>query len=166
MAPGDGSFRASAADRDAGLCGWWQVSQGKPVEWSAETTCGKLLGLAALASWQRTQSTAVSSFAGVTEPGSSACFASGPWQASQFTCACLPSFLLLEHVGMAGFAGLMAGEIDRPGRDFGKRVAAVVSVLPKAFRHQEASDDQEQKHAGNETLLPIGKDVPHLEKHS
>ena len=48
----------------AGLCGWWQVSQGMPLEWSAGTTCGKPLGLAALAVWQRAQSTAVSSMGG------------------------------------------------------------------------------------------------------
>ena len=34
----------------AGLCGWWQVSQGRPEEWSAEATCGKVFGLAAFAS--------------------------------------------------------------------------------------------------------------------
>src|SRR5947209_15211306 len=73
-----------------GLCGVWHSLQASPAEWSAETTCGKAFGLAVLASWHLTQSLAVSSFSGVTPPGSSACVASGPWQASQFTPACLP----------------------------------------------------------------------------
>jgi len=34
----------------AGLCGWWQVSQGRPEECSAEATCGNHLGFAAFAS--------------------------------------------------------------------------------------------------------------------
>jgi len=48
--------------------------------------------LAVLASWQRAHTTAVSSFGGVTEAGSSACLAKAPWQASQGTTTCLPSF--------------------------------------------------------------------------
>src|SRR5271169_2941678 len=44
----------------AGLCGLWQLSQTTPPEWSAEATCGKVFGLALLASWQRTHRTATS----------------------------------------------------------------------------------------------------------
>ena len=45
---------------------------GHAVEWSAGTTCGKPLGLAALAVWQRAQSTVVSGRTGFTDEGSSA----------------------------------------------------------------------------------------------
>lgn len=58
--------------------------------------------------------------------------------------------LLLEHVGMAGFAGFVAGEIDRPGCDFRERVAAIVSVFAETLRHQKASEDQKQEYAGSE----------------
>src|SRR5215471_14606564 len=74
-----------------GLCGLWQVLHTIPPECSAETTCGKLLGLAVFFSWQRTQSVATSGSFGIRAPASSACLASGPWQASQATWACLPS---------------------------------------------------------------------------
>ncbi len=62
----------------------------------------------------------------------------------------LAIFFLLEHVGMAGFAGFVAGEIDRPGCDFRKGIAPVVSVFAETFRHQKASEDQEQEYAGSE----------------
>src|SRR5208337_1357425 len=42
MATGDGHFVPPAAELSmTGLCGWWQVSQGMPEEWSAEATWGK-----------------------------------------------------------------------------------------------------------------------------
>lgn len=73
-----------------GLWGLWQVLQGMPPECSAGFTCGKSLGLAALAAWHRAHRTAVSGKTGVTEAGSAAWLASGPWQASQLTWTCLP----------------------------------------------------------------------------
>ena len=45
------------------------MSQAMPWAWSAVTTWGKLFGLALLASWQRAQMTAVSSFGGLTVRG-------------------------------------------------------------------------------------------------
>jgi hypothetical protein len=51
----------------------------------------------------------------VTEAGSSACLASAPWQASQFTCACFPPFFHVQNVRVAGFAGFVAGELHRMG---------------------------------------------------
>jgi len=62
----------------------------------------------------------------------------------------LAVFLLIEHVGVAGLAGLVPGEIDRPGRYFGQCIAAIVAVLSETLRHQKAPDHKEQEYPRNE----------------
>ena len=59
----------------------------------------------------------------------------------------LAVFFLVEHVGMAGLASLMACEADGPRGDFGHGVPAVVPILSKAFWDQDAAHDQEQQRA-------------------
>src|SRR5664279_2231175 len=46
VAPSNAHFvpRVVASATITGLCGWWQVSQGSPAEWSAEATCGNPFG--------------------------------------------------------------------------------------------------------------------------
>ncbi len=133
MTPGNVHFAPPVSAPIAGLWGWWQVSQARPVEWSAEATCGKLFGFAALASWQRAQSTAVSSFGGFH--GSWVVRMLGQRSVAGFAIhvRVLAILLLLKDVGMAGFAGLVAGEIHGPGRDFRHCVAAVVPILARNF---------------------------------
>src|SRR3974390_2433078 len=46
--------------------------------------------------------------------------------------------LRFRYVIVAGLAGLVTGELDRPGRNLRQRSAAVVSVLPKAPGNQKA----------------------------
>jgi hypothetical protein len=55
----------------------------------------------------------------------------------------LAGAFLVEDVRMAGFAGLMAGKFNWPGRDFGYGTSAVMAVLSKAFRDQKTPDSQE-----------------------
>jgi len=59
-------------------------------------------------------------------------------------------FLLVENVRVAGFASLMAGEVDGTGSDVGQRVPAIVAVLSKALRNHEAADSQKNEHAEQE----------------
>lgn len=59
-------------------------------------------------------------------------------------------FLFVEHIDVTGLAGLMAGEVDGPGRDFGECVAAIMAVLPKALRHHKTPNDQEEEDASEE----------------
>ena len=49
-----------------------------------------------------------------------------------------------EDVGMAALADLMAGIRNRPRCDLLDRIAAVVSVLPKTARDENAAQHQEQ----------------------
>ena len=62
----------------------------------------------------------------------------------------LPVFFLIQHVGVANLAGLVPGEIDRTGRDFGQCIAAIVAVLSETSRHKKAPDHQEQEYPRNE----------------
>ena len=62
----------------------------------------------------------------------------------------LATLFLVEDIGMAGFTGLMAGEIEWPGGDFGQRIAAIVSVLSETAGHHKASDNQKQDYARDE----------------
>jgi hypothetical protein len=62
----------------------------------------------------------------------------------------LTEVFLVKDVDMAGLAGLMAGEFNRPGRDFGHCISAVVPVLSKTFRDQETTDKQEYKETEHE----------------
>ena len=61
-----------------------------------EQPAGSPSGLAALAVWQRAQSTVVSGSTGLTveRDRRHGLRQLAPWQASQFTCACLPPFFL------------------------------------------------------------------------
>lgn len=51
----------------------------------------------------------------------------------------------LGDVGVAGFAGLMAGEVSGVGGDFGNGVAAVVSELAEAVRDDGGAQHEEEK---------------------
>lgn len=59
-------------------------------------------------------------------------------------------FLLVKNVGVAGFASLMAGEVDGTGSDVGQRIPAIVAVLSKAFGNHQAADSHENEHAKQE----------------
>ncbi len=54
----------------------------------------------------------------------------------------------LGDVAVAGFAGLVAGEVQRPVSDFGDSRAAVMSVLPKAVRDHHRADHQKDERSG------------------
>lgn len=62
----------------------------------------------------------------------------------------LAIFLLVQHVCMAGFAGLMPGEFNGADSNFGNRVPAIVPVLSEAFRDYRVPDDQKQEYANEE----------------
>ena len=66
----------------------------------------------------------------------------------------LALLLLIDHVGVAGFAGTMAGEGNRPGRDLGEGGATIVAVLAKTTRHdggaQHNEGNQRDQHHGGE----------------
>ena len=62
----------------------------------------------------------------------------------------LAGAFLVEDVRMAGFASLVAGEFNWPGRNFGYGISAVVAVPSEAFRDEKTSDDQEYQDAENE----------------
>jgi hypothetical protein len=47
---------------------------------------------------------------------------------------------LVKDVSMAGFAALMAGEIERLGGNFKYCLAPIVPILSEAFWDQEATD--------------------------
>jgi hypothetical protein len=59
----------------------------------------------------------------------------------------LAMLFLVEDVGMAALASLMAGEVDGPRGDFGYRISAVVPVFSEAFGNQGTAEDQEQEEA-------------------
>lgn len=60
------------------------------------------------------------------------------------------SVFLVKDVDMAGLAGLMASELNRPGRDFGHCISAVVPVLSKTFRDQKAPHGEKYQQAEHE----------------
>ena len=55
----------------------------------------------------------------------------------------LALFLLLDHVGVANLARIVAGKGHGPGRDFGDGVASIVSILPKTVRNDEGAQRDE-----------------------
>ena len=67
---------------------------------------------------------------------------------------CLPLFLLIDYVGVAGFAGVVSGEGDWTGRDLGDGGAPLVTVLAKAARDDGGAQDDERyqrdQHHGGE----------------
>ncbi len=82
--------------------------------------------------------------------GSSAWLASGPWQASQFTEACLPWLFCVGDVCVACFAGLVSGEVDWLRGDFAHRGSTEVSVLSERVRHQPAADAEKDQDGNDE----------------
>ncbi len=62
----------------------------------------------------------------------------------------LAIFFLFEDVGMAGFAGLVPGEVHRPGRDFRQCIAPIVPILAETFGDQKSAEDQKQENACDE----------------
>lgn len=57
--------------------------------------------------------------------------------------------LHIEHVAMAGFAGLMTGKLHRTGRNLTDRIAAIVAVLSEAFGNHVTSDDKKDNEGEN-----------------
>ena len=55
-------------------------------------------------------------------------------------------FFLLDHVGMTGLAGCVAGEGDGAGSGLGDGSAAIVSILTKAFGDDEGAQADEGNH--------------------
>lgn len=62
----------------------------------------------------------------------------------------LAILLFFEDVGVAAFASLVPRVIDRPGCDFGQRVAPIVPILSETFWDQKPPEDQEQEDARDE----------------
>ncbi len=66
----------------------------------------------------------------------------------------LALLFLVDDVGMAGLAGVVAGEGHGPGGDLGDGGAAIVPVLPKAARDDDGAQDDEcdqrDRHDGGE----------------
>ena len=59
----------------------------------------------------------------------------------------MPALLfMIDDVGMAGLAYIVAGEGDGPGRDLSNGSAAIVSVLAKALRNDEGAQGDECDH--------------------
>ena len=54
-----------------------------------------------------------------------------------------------QDVGVAGLAGLVAGEVDGVGGDFADGGSAVVAVLPEALGHDEVANDKKH-HKGDD----------------
>jgi len=59
-------------------------------------------------------------------------------------------FFLVENVGVAGFASLVAGIVDGAGGELGQSVPAVVAVLSKTARNQKAADAKKREDANQE----------------
>lgn len=56
----------------------------------------------------------------------------------------------IGDVGMAGFAGVMAGINDGTCGDFGDGVAAKMAIAAKAFGNEGTTEDKEKNHADSE----------------
>jgi hypothetical protein len=52
---------------------------------------------------------------------------------------------LFGDVGVAGFAGLMTGKVNRSGRDFVQGRSAVVAVLSEGAGYEPAADREEDE---------------------
>ena len=52
----------------------------------------------------------------------------------------LAVFLFVEYVCMATFAGVMAGIINGPRRNFGERIPAVMSIFAETLRDQKTAN--------------------------
>ena len=107
------------------------------------TTWGKVLGLALLASWQRAQTTAVSSLARLHGGGIVGVFGLGSVAGFAGDDDVLALLFLIDHVGMAGLADIVAGVGDRAGGDFGDGGAAIVSVLAETVGDDEGTQADE-----------------------
>jgi hypothetical protein len=55
----------------------------------------------------------------------------------------LAKFFLIQHVGMAGFAGIVPGKRNRPGRDLADRRPSIVAVLPKTAGYDRGPQNHE-----------------------
>lgn len=55
----------------------------------------------------------------------------------------LALLLLIDDVGMAGLAGIVTGEGNRPSGCLSDGVAAVVSILSKTMGHHGSAQDDE-----------------------
>jgi hypothetical protein len=60
------------------------------------------------------------------------------------------ALLLFEDLGVAAFTGLMASEVHGTRGNLGDGIAAVVSVLSKALRHQKRAQPQKYQAADHE----------------
>jgi len=67
--------------------------------------------------------------------------------------------LHIQHVGVAGLAGIMAGEVDRAGGYLCNRRSTVVSIFAEALRHDEVANDQED-HKGNHKEKRESEEMP------
>ncbi len=53
--------------------------------------------------------------------------------------------LLIQDIRVAGFAALVAGEVNRPGGEVGQGLAAIVPVLSETLGDQKPPNGQEQR---------------------
>jgi hypothetical protein len=58
--------------------------------------------------------------------------------------------LHIKHIRVAGFAGLVTGELHRTGCNLTDRIAAIVPVLPKAAWNHVMSNDEKNDEGENE----------------
>ena len=84
----------------------------------------------------------------VTEPGSSACLASGAVAGFAVDAGVLAHLLHIQHVAVALLAGLMARVLDGFCREFSQRIAAVMPILSKALGN-EVCPHQQKDHQHN-----------------
>lgn len=71
----------------------------------------------------------------------------------------LAALLLFQDLGMAVFAGPMAGKVHRASGDLGDGVSAVVSVLSETLRHKRRTHSQKHQ-ATNDENNGQSKEVP------
>ena len=62
----------------------------------------------------------------------------------------LAVFLFVEHIRVTAFAGVVAGVIDGPRRNFGECIPPEVPVFAEALRYQKTPDNQKKEYAGGE----------------
>ena len=84
---------------------------------------------------------------GTTIPGSSACFASGPWQASQATLACLPLLFTSASSEWQASQVCVSGELDRARTDVVQGGRPKVPVLAEFGGDDRSPDEEEGGHS-------------------
>jgi hypothetical protein len=128
----------------------WQVAQLSPPECSATTTVGYHAGLPVRAAWQPMQRLAISGSFGFTVSGASACAASGPWQLSHATAACLAAARISTMSAWQSAHAVCPACTTDPRHLVVHGAGAVVAVDAEVGRDEDRPCDQEHDDAGEE----------------